>query len=292
MKKLLICLLTLALLSAPVALADIGTRLRVTDCDEYITLREAPSTSAPALARMPLGARVDELYGAENGFTRVCYRGKTGYALSKYLTEVDNYEGRTVDPTDQQRYNINLFLSNFTEAGFMWRAGCYDEGFEDAAALTDFAIDHCWFNRPDSLEWGEYFNDNNVRLAEDQIAPIVKKYFGLSRFTPDHSPEYIDYRKGYYYWLETGGHTKDGFACLHNVEKLGGGRYAVRFYIFGMGESWSNDVCNYMTWEAEEAYPPYGFMPFGRAVIDVGSGDLNDRSDWRLVRYAVTYEED
>ena len=34
MKKLLCCLLILAVLCAPVALADIGTRLRVSRCDE------------------------------------------------------------------------------------------------------------------------------------------------------------------------------------------------------------------------------------------------------------------
>ena len=286
MKKLLCCLLILAVLCAPVALADIGTRLRVSRCDEYITLREAPSTSAAALARMPLGAKVDELYGVDDGFMCVCYQGKTGYALSKYLTEADNYEGETVDLTDKQRYNINLFLSNFTEAGFMLN-GCYDESYEDNAALTVFGIEHCWFNRPNSVEWGEYFDGNNVRVSEDAISSVVKKYFGISRFKPDHSRVPHDYRKGYYYWQETGGNTKMGFACLHNVEKLGGGRYCVWFNIFDMGNDWDNDVCYYKTWEAEEAYPTDGFIPQGRAVIDVGSGGLGDRSDWKLVRYAV-----
>lgn len=289
MKRVLICLLVLALLGTS-ALADIGARLRVTDCDEYITLREEPDTKSAALARMPLGAQVDELYGAENGFLCVGYQGKTGYALGKYLTQIDNYEGDTVTPTEQERYNLNLFLSNFTEAGFMWRAGCYDEAYSDRAALTSFAVNHCWFNRKKQLEWGDYFGGNNVRLPEDQVPAVVKKYFGISGFKPDHDTEYLDYKKGYYYWEETGGHTKDGFACLHNVEKLGRGRYCVWFNIFGMGEDWSNDVCNYATWEAEAAYPPYGDIPRGRAVIDVGSSGLGDRSDWRLVRYAVAFE--
>lgn len=290
MRKLLRCLLILCLLCAHAALADVGTRLRVTNCNEYITLREEPDTSAAALARMPLGAYVDEIYGAENGFVCVSYRGQTGYALGKYLTEVENYEGETFTPTAGQRYNINLFLSNFTEAGFMWRGGCYDESYQDRAALTRFAVDHCWFNRQNQLEWGEYFNNNNVRLPEDQIAPVVKKYFGISGFKPDHEPPYLDYKKGYYYWEETGGHTKDGFAILYNVEKLGRGHYCVWFNVFGMGEDWKNDVCNYATWEAEEAYPAYGVIPHGRAVIDTGSGGLDDRSGWRLVRYAVTYD--
>ncbi len=290
MRKLLCCLLILSLMCAPVALADIGAMLRVTNCNEYITLREEPDTKSAALARLPLGAYVDELYTADDDFICVCYRGQTGYALWKYLTEFDNFEGKTVTPTDKERYNINLFLSNFTETGFMWRSGCYDEAYTDRPALTRFAVNHCWFNREDSLDWGDYFNDNNVRVSEDQIAPIVKKYFGISGFKPDHDTEFLDYKKGYFYWEETGGHTKDGFACLYNVEKLGSGRYCVWFNIFGMGENWDNDVCNYSTWEAEKAYPLDGTAPHGRAVIDVGSGSLKNRSGWRLVRYAVTYE--
>lgn len=290
MKKLLCCLLALSLLCAPMALADVGARMRVTNCNEYITLREEPDTSAAALARLPLGAYVDEVGSADNDFMCVSYRGKTGYALGQYLTEVDDYAGDTVTPTDQEHYNINLFLSNFTEAGFMWRGGCYDEEYPNAAALTRFGVNHCWFNRQDRCEWGDYFNGNNVRLPEDQVTSAVKKYFGASGFKPDHSADLYDYKSGYYYWQETGGHTKDGFASLYDVGKLGNRRYGVRFYIYGMGEDWTNDVCNYASWEAEEAYPPYGNIPRGYAVIDVGSSGLGDRSDWRLIRYAVSYE--
>lgn len=288
MKRIMTCVLILALLCATPALADIGDRLKVVDCNEYITLREEPYTSAASLAHIPLGAAVDEIQWAENGFLCVSYRGKTGYALSKYLSTKSTYEGSTIEPTSQQRYNINLFLSNFTEAGFLWRYGCYDESYIDEGALTRFAIDHCWFNRQNKLEWGDYFDGNNVRLPESQIAPVVKKYFGVN-ISPSHEPPYMDYKKGYYYWQETGGHTDDGFACLYNVESLGGGRYCVWFNIFGAGENWDNDVCYYKTYEAESAYPRYGdTAPHGRAIIDVGSSGLNDRSDWSLARYVVT----
>ena len=287
MKKIMALIAVLALLCATPALADIGDRLRVVNCNEYITLREEPSTSAASLAHIPLGASVDELYWAGNGFVCVSYRGKTGYALSEYLSTTSTYRGSDVSMTSGQRYNINLFLSNFTETGFLWRSGCYDESYTDAGQLTRFAIDHCWFNRQNRLEWGVYFNGNNVRLPEDQIAPIVKKYFGVN-ISPSHEPPYMDYKKGYYYWQETGGHTNDGFACLYNVESLGGGRYCVWFDVYGMGENWDNDVCYYDEYQAESAYQPYGsYAPYGRAIIDVGSSGLNDRSDWSLVRFAI-----
>ena len=287
MKKLLICALVTALLCAGTALADIGDRLKVVNCNEFITLREEPSTSAAALDRMPLGASVDEIHGSTDGFLCVCYRGQTGYALSQYLAVADDFAGKAVDLTAGQRYNINLFLSNFTETGFMRQAGCYDAGWIDPAVLTRFAIDHCWYNRANRLEWGDYFDGNNVRLPEGQIAPVVKKYFGVG-IEPSHSAPFMDYRDGYYYWQETGGHLNDGFACLYNVESLGGGRYCVWFDIFGMGEAWDNDVCHYDVSQAGSAYPGYGFN--GRAIIDVGGGGLDDRDGWRLVRYAVNCE--
>ncbi len=286
MKKLIACVLALVLLCAATALGEIGDRLSVANCNEYITLREEPSTSAASLAKLPLGAKVDEVGWAGNGFVKVSYRGQTGYALASYLSVNQTYRGSEVNLSQAQRYNVNLFLSNFTETGFVWPSGCYDKSWVNRALLTRFAIDHCWFNRQNRLEWGEYFNDNNVRLPKSQIAPIVQKYFGVD-IEPSEHPDYMDYRDGYYYWQETGGHTNDGFACLKRVEALGGSRYSVWFNIYGMGEGWTNDVCYYTQEQARKAYPVAGTEFAARAVIDTGSTGLGDRSGWSLERFTV-----
>ncbi len=187
--------------------------------------------------------------------------------------------------TSTQRYNINLFLSNFTEQDFCYHEQYFDSTNYDTAQLTEFAIEHCWFNRQNRLEWGDYFNYNNVRLPESQIAPVVEKYFGL-RIKPNHNLQYIDYKNGYYYWEETGGHTSGGFACLNEVWDQSGGYYCVSFDVFGMGSDWDNDVCYYTTAEAERHYPRESWEHFsGEAVIYVGKSGLNDRSDWRLDSY-------
>ncbi len=294
MKRVLFCTLALLLaLGGLTALAEtdagIGSKLRVVNCEEYITLREEPDTSAAALARIPLKGEAVSLGDRSNGFVRVGWKGQSGWALEKYLRDVEE-SGTAVSLTSQQRYNLNLFLSNFTEVGFCRREGAYSDAWADPVQLTDFAVDHCWFNRQNRLEWGEYFNYNNVRLPEEQIAPIVKKYFGLS-IKPSHEQPYTDYKNGYYYWQETGGHISDGFACLSGAEKLGGGRYCVWFGVYAGGEQWDNDACYYTQEQAWAAYPGYGGMvPFGCAVVDTGSSGLNDRSGWKLVRYAVNYD--
>lgn len=57
----------------------------VINCDEWITLRSEPSTSAASLDRIPLGATVTYLDTATNDFYKVSYNGKVGYALRSYL---------------------------------------------------------------------------------------------------------------------------------------------------------------------------------------------------------------
>ena len=64
-----------------VALAD----QKVTGCESWVSLRETPSTYAPRLLKVPLGAKVTNC--VRNGsFVKCTYNGKTGYILSKYLT--------------------------------------------------------------------------------------------------------------------------------------------------------------------------------------------------------------
>lgn len=58
----------------------------VVNCNEWITLRSEPSTSAAAITRIPLGARVmifDE--PPRNGFYAVKYNGMNGFALVQYI---------------------------------------------------------------------------------------------------------------------------------------------------------------------------------------------------------------
>lgn len=66
---------------------DSVTYMQVVNCKESITLRKVPSTKAEQFCQIPLGAVVEYLGTAENGFYMVSYNGYTGYALASYLTE-------------------------------------------------------------------------------------------------------------------------------------------------------------------------------------------------------------
>lgn len=45
--------------------------------------------------------------------------------------------------------------------------------------------------------------------------------------------------RGLLYFEETGGNMGIGFACLSEVESLGGGLYRVYFGVYGEGEAWN-----------------------------------------------------
>ena len=86
MKRIIATLLCLSLsLFAAIPALGEGARGRVVDCEEWVSLRAAPDTSAQRLAQVPLGAEVTEVALAGNGFAACVYEGQAGYILAEYL---------------------------------------------------------------------------------------------------------------------------------------------------------------------------------------------------------------
>lgn len=65
---------------------DTYTTMWVVNCNDSITLRTSPSTKATEICQIPLGATVSYIESASNGFYKITYLGKTGYALASYLS--------------------------------------------------------------------------------------------------------------------------------------------------------------------------------------------------------------
>ena len=178
--------------------------------------------------------------------------------------------------TNEQASAANLFLSNFTETGMD-----EIENYGDDMALVDFAHDHLWFNDYESYEYGEYGEDLNCRVSDDRIQEIVDKYFYDPR-PVDLSQTRFDYKDGYYYHMETGGWSSDGFAHVVSLSPIGEDKYFVSFYIFGGGEAWKNDVMDDTLDEIEAAFHhPNGY---GSALIY--ASDLSDRSTYRMISFS------
>lgn len=60
--------------------------LYVVNCDQSISLRSEPLTSAPEIMQIALGVKVGYIDSAENGFYKVSVNGTVGYALASYLS--------------------------------------------------------------------------------------------------------------------------------------------------------------------------------------------------------------
>lgn len=286
MKKIIIAMLLLALVCGGAMAEALGTRMKVVNCNEWITLREDPSKKADSLAQMPLNSEnlilLDEDFG---DFTKLYYDGQIGYALKKYLDVAETYTGEELSLDEEQRYNVNVFLSNFSEQYFVGKEGYYTVEDKDLEAAVDFAINHIWFNKQNQLEKGEW-DEFNVRLSANKTVATAEKYLNLE--IKDQKSDVFTLKDGYYYWEETGGHVNDGFVCYDKVEKLDETRVGVHFRVYGAGEQWKNKDC-YLT--PEEVQQKYWCTQEGHAVINLDGGDLDDRSSWYLERYVIRSAE-
>ena len=63
-------------------------RAALADCEEFITLRAAPSTSAEALTTIPKGGQMTYI-SASGEFTYVEYQGQRGYVLTSYIARAE-----------------------------------------------------------------------------------------------------------------------------------------------------------------------------------------------------------
>lgn len=293
MKKILSVLILLCLISTQ-AMAELklGDRAAIENCRVFVSLRAEPSTSAERLEELKLKSTVNVLGAAENGFMQVETDGKIGYVLDDYLELFDDYEnyaGETLDLTDEQRYNINLFLSNFSEQ----RMPVYDES--DARTLwnarldgflLEFAIQHLFFNREDKFEVGD-FPMGELRVKVDELSDAAWKYFKMRPTDQAWLP--YQYDNGYYYMNLEDQRINGGFVSANRVEPLGDSRYAVRFCIYdGDCGCWERDACRLTPGEAAMQYDR---SAEGLAVIVVDGdgtmGNLDDRSTWRLERWVT-----
>lgn len=74
----------------------------VVNCNNWISLRKLPSTSATRLKEIPLGASCSFIEEASNGFYKVIYNGTTGYALAQYLTTDKSAIATSSAPTTEK----------------------------------------------------------------------------------------------------------------------------------------------------------------------------------------------
>lgn len=184
-----------------------------------------------------------------------------------------------VGVNEKERYNINLFLSNFSEQGMTF----YSSGRIIDETLVNFALDHIWLNRQDLVERAD-FGAYNFRIADDRIEEIALKYFGAA--PQSYTSSRYAYKDGYFYGESTGGYMGHGVVSLSHVEDMGGGVYGVYFGCYGEGEFFAASDC-YLRPEQAAVRFPGSAVHTGYAVIDTHGTGLLARDGWTLRQYDV-----
>ena len=180
---------------------------------------------------------------------------------------------------EKERYNINLFLSNFSEQGMTF----YSSGRVNDETLVNFALDHIWLNRQDLVERAD-FGVYNFRIADDRIEEIALKYFGVA--PESYASSRYAYEGGYFYGESTGGYMGHGVVSLSHVEDMGGGVYGVYFGCYGEGEFFAASDCGLRPEQAAAKYSGSA-VHTGYAVINTHGMGLSDRTGWTLRQYDV-----
>ena len=81
-RRVLCVLAALAMLCG----AALAVEMTVVNCEEWVSLRAEPSTSAQRLAKVPLGALVENCIYASDGFVACEYQGAKGYICLLYTS--------------------------------------------------------------------------------------------------------------------------------------------------------------------------------------------------------------
>ena len=285
----LVCCVLLFRANGASADTPIGTEMEVVGCEQYVTLRDMANKKSEALARLPLGSTVVLLDSRVfDGFCRVYSEAGSGYVLAEYLeANPDERLERAVSQklTREQRYNFNLFLSNFTEGSFAKKTGYFETG--DELEMVHFAVEHIWHNQNEKveridIEWVDG-RPYNVRVNKELLRPVCEKYFGYAPREMSGDHDRYDEADGFLRWTETEEHKPAGFAQVTAVSALGDDRYAVYFESYGAWEQWDNDCCG---WSIDQARAEYGQNDCGYA--EIVAEDLDDRSTYKMLRYVIS----
>ncbi len=192
---------------------------------------------------------------------------------------------KTVRLTSDLQYDLNIFLSNFSESDLPnFRMG---ERLSDDE-LIYFAELYNIYNRHDLFESVAYREEEadlyrgNIRIKKEYIYETIKKYFDI---TMDEGV------LGDYLYTEfTGGHMSEGVTIVNKAESLGDNLYRLSFDVYPTG-GMDSDYYSFSSQEAKKHYLEVNngnqtaFENVKKGTAIIYAKDINDRSTYILKEY-------
>lgn len=189
----------------------------------------------------------------------------------KQATEPQDIYG-TLNP--EQIRNLNVFLSNFSEAHFNY----YDSNNPDADRMISFAFTHNLINNSDSI----WYSNMAMGLLADRVDETLNKYFGMT--VPRRGTSNWWYEGASFCTKSASGEGYATFSVSNSLYDLKNGTYGVNFNNYYVG--YGNDVISdskYYWYCDSDAYNDYDchFSNSGFAIIK--PFEYNGKNTWQLL---------
>lgn len=193
------------------------------------------------------------------------------------------YENLITKMSDEKRMNVNLFLSNLSEASYNPASDYYGENEK----MIAFAYSHAKVN------WRKILvhDGNDVGLSAGNVDTILERFFG--RTVPHETPKdskHWTYRNGYFFVPAADGESYPFFTVVTNMTKRSDGNYDVDFNIYrdpeiGGGSIITDKSVYYLT--DNQAAARYEYHAVGKAVLK--DKVYNGSDSYEVVSYSVDY---
>lgn len=250
-------------------------------------------------------AKQDKVISKETEKAQVAEAGAIDTKAGAAETEVRETEKINVpepmDLTEDERYEINIFLSNFSEQGF----NIYNELSQEMITkpfrvhdaevdqLVQFAFNMYGINIHNELTIMD--NGNVQALTFDQVSEKVNRYFALALTPEDVAGCGYDISGNYVCKPYAIGESHPEFTIINEMIDNGDGTYSVRFKIYVLEESATGgnmveDKSVYsMTDDQARARNGVTYDSQGTALVQ--AYQANGKNSYQLISYCLEGQE-
>lgn len=261
----------IAIAAAITLIAGIITFLVLLNTNEVNKTADAPS--------LPVQ---DQQSNAADGDVHAQQNGQLGERSDNYTagalpTEAENavvtYEQDIYNTlTSEQKKDLNVFLSNFSEAFLKY----YDADNVNTNDLINFAFIHDMINNNKLIR----YKDSNMGISAERVSETLNKYFGKSITNESTNEWQYD---GEYYWKSgAAGESYDYFSVALNLVDLNNGTYRVDFNTYYAGYDSMDPKCYWYSESDASNDTDCRRSDSGTAIIK--SCVYNNKETWQLLK--------
>jgi len=181
----------------------------------------------------------------------------------------------------EESREINIFLSNFSEAYYVPEPGFYSP----EEALISFAFIHCKINSPDKI----FYEEDYMGITATNVDAVLNRFFGktVEHKTPKDNQQWI-YKDGKFLTLAADGESYGTFSIATEVRLIESGNYEVYFNVYNDPEIGGGDVITdkkIYSLKDTQAGEKYDLTGHGSAVLKPKK--YNGKDTYELVSYTV-----